>query len=50
MEVSNIKTRPMGRKEIATQLFSEKQVKEVLTKMYMELKKGTSNLCRSSIN
>ena len=40
MEVSNIKTRPMGRKEIATQLFSEKQVKEVLTKMYMELKKG----------
>ena len=40
MEVSNIKTRPMGRKEIETLLFSEKQLKEVLTRMYTELQKG----------
>ena len=40
MEVSNIKTRPMGRKEIITMLFSEKQIRDVLEKMYEELKKG----------
>ena len=40
MEVSNIKTKPMGRKEIETLLYTEKELKDVLIKMYEELKKG----------
>ena len=38
MDVTSIKTSPMGRKEIITLLKSETQIKEVLEAMYKELK------------
>ncbi|MBP3920357.1 MAG: ATP-dependent DNA helicase RecG [Bacilli bacterium] len=40
MEISNIKTMPSGRKEVKTLLKKDKEIKEVLTMMYNELKKG----------
>lgn len=40
MDVSSIKTRPSGRKEIITELYHEKNIKEVLTKMYEQLEMG----------
>lgn len=40
MDISSIKTKPSGRKDIISYLKSEKQIKEVLTLMYSELKKG----------
>lgn len=38
MDVSNIKTLPSGKKEIITTLKTEKEIKDVLTSMYNELK------------
>ena len=40
MDISSIKTMPKGRKEIITILKSEKQIKEVLSLMFEELKKN----------
>lgn len=40
MDVSNIKTRPMGRKEIITTLKHTKEMKSVLTEMLKELRLG----------
>lgn len=40
MDVSNIETMPSGRREIKTMLFPEREIKEVLSRMYEELKKG----------
>ncbi len=38
MDVSSIHTMPSGRKQVITTLKSEKEIKEVLTEMYRELK------------
>ena len=38
MEISNIKTLPNGKKDIITTVKSEKEIKDVLTSMYNELK------------
>ncbi len=38
MDISSIKTKPAGRKEIISILKKESEIKEVLTKMYEELK------------
>lgn len=38
MDVSNIKTLPSGKKQIITTLKTEKEIKDVLTSMYNELK------------
>ena len=38
MDVSNIKTLPSGKKQIITTLKAEKEIKDVLTSMYNELK------------
>lgn len=40
MEISNIKTLPNGKKDIITTIKSEKDIKDVLTSMYNELKEG----------
>ena len=40
MDISNIKTMPMGRKSVITELYSTKHIREVLMKMYQELKLG----------
>lgn len=40
MEVSNIKTKPVGRREIKTILKNDSEMKDVLTTMYEELKNG----------
>ena len=40
MEISNIKTKPKGRKEITTIIKSEKEIKDVLYLMLDEIKKG----------
>lgn len=40
MDVSNIKTMPNGRKEVITLLRKESEIKDVLTRMYEEIKKG----------
>ena len=40
MEISNIRTMPKGRKEIVTYLKKESEIKDVLEKMLLELKKG----------
>lgn len=40
MDISNIKTMPMGRKSVITELYNTKQIREVLMKMYQELKLG----------
>ena len=40
MDISSIKSRPSGRKEIITYLMNTKEIKDTLTKMYEELKKG----------
>ncbi|MDD3340828.1 MAG: ATP-dependent DNA helicase RecG [Bacilli bacterium] len=40
MDVSNIKTRPSGRKDIITKVYKEKEMKQVLEKMYEELLNG----------
>ena len=40
MDVSNIKTLPSGKKDIITTLKTEKEMKDVLTSMYEELKKN----------
>lgn len=40
MDISNIKTLPMGRKSVITELYNTKQIREVLMKMYQELKLG----------
>ena len=40
MEISNIKTLPNGKKDIITTIKSEKEIKDVLTSMYNELKEG----------
>lgn len=40
MDISSIKTMPNGRKEVITYLMNTSQIKDVLTKMYEELKKG----------
>ena len=40
MDVTNIKTSPMGRKEIITTLKNETEIKEVLEAMYKELKEN----------
>ena len=40
MDISNIKTMPSGRKEVITELKSEKEIKDVLMLMYQELKKN----------
>ena len=40
MDVSNIKVMPNGRKEIITEVIEEDNIKEVLKKMYEELKSG----------
>jgi ATP-dependent DNA helicase RecG len=40
MDVSLIKTKPKGRKEIKTQIKNEKEIKEVLYMMLDEIKKG----------
>ena len=40
MDVSNIKTLPSGKKEIITTLKNEKEIKDVLTSMYNELKQN----------
>lgn len=37
MDVSNIRTRPSGRKEILTKVYKEKEIKQVLEAMYKEL-------------
>lgn len=38
MDISSIKTKPAGRKEIISYLKKEREIKDVLTKMYEELK------------
>ena len=38
MDISSIKTMPKGRKEIKTLLYNSENIKEVLEKMFMELK------------
>lgn len=38
MDISSIKTKPVGRKEIKTYLKKEKEIKDVLSLMYSELK------------
>lgn len=40
MDVSNIKTLPNGKKEIITILKKEKEIKDILNDMYMELQKN----------
>lgn len=40
MDISNIKTRPKGRKEIITYLKKETEIREVLELMYQQLKEG----------
>ena len=40
MDISYIKTKPSGRKEIITKVFSEDKIKEVLESIFNELKKG----------
>ena len=40
MDISNIYTRPKGRKEVRTKVVNEKQIKFVLEAMYRELEKG----------
>lgn len=40
MDISNIKTMPSGRKDVITSIKNEKEIKEVLTLMYQELKLG----------
>lgn len=40
MDISSIKTVPKGRKEIVTLIRSEKEMKDVLERMYVELKAG----------
>lgn len=40
MDISNIKTMPSGRKEVITEVKSEKEIKDVLMLMYQELKKN----------
>ena len=40
MEISNIKTLPNGKKEIITTIKKEKDIKDVLTSMYEQLKEG----------
>ena len=40
MDVSNIETMPSGRREVQTFLRTEKEITDVLTRMYAELKKG----------
>lgn len=40
MDISSIKTRPMGRKDIITYLKKEAEIKDVLELMYEELKSG----------
>ena len=40
MDISEIKTKPSGRKEIITKLFKEQDLKECLTIMLEEIKKG----------
>lgn len=40
MEVSNIKTRPLGRKKILTKVRKESEMKKVLEDMYQELQSG----------
>lgn len=40
MDISTIKTKPEGRKEIITYLKKESEIKDVLTLMYSELKKN----------
>lgn len=39
-DVSIIKTKPVGRKEIITKVYKEKDIKEVLLKMYEQIKLG----------
>lgn len=40
LDISMIKTKPMGRKEIITKVKSEKEIKDVLSAMLEEIKKG----------
>lgn len=40
MDISNIKTMPSGRKEVITEIKSEKEIRDVLMLMYQELKKN----------
>ena len=40
MEISNIKTLPNGKKDIITTIKKEKDIKDVLTSMYEQLKEG----------
>jgi len=40
MDISEIKTKPSGRKEIITKLYKEQELKECLTIMLEEIKKG----------
>ena len=40
MDISNIKTMPSGRKEVITEIKSEKEIRDVLILMYQELKKN----------
>lgn len=40
MDISEIKTKPSGRKEIVTKLYKEKDIKECLNIMLEEIKKG----------
>ena len=40
MDISEIKTKPSGRKEIITKLYKEEELKECLTIMLEEIKKG----------
>ena len=40
MDISEIKTKPSGRKEIITKLFKENEIKEALNIMLQEIKKG----------
>ena len=40
MDISSIKTKPAGRKEIISYLKKESEIKDVLTKMYEQLKLG----------
>lgn len=40
LDISMIKTKPAGRKEIITKVYKEKEIKEVLTSMLDEMKKG----------
>lgn len=40
LDTSIIKTKPMGRKEIITKVYSEKELRNVLVAMYEEIKKG----------